>query len=65
MRHYPGLRQASKPLTAEYLRSRDCVVIVTDHSAYDWEFVGEYARLVVDTRNAMKVIATRQTIIRA
>jgi UDP-N-acetyl-D-glucosamine dehydrogenase len=52
MRHYPGLRMDSRPLTPEYLRSLDCVLIATDHSAYDWPWIVEHSRLVVDTRNA-------------
>ncbi|MBW3599860.1 MAG: nucleotide sugar dehydrogenase [Planctomycetes bacterium] len=57
MRHYDSPRLASEPLTAEYLASQDCVLIATDHSAYDWEFVVRYARLVVDTRNATRAVA--------
>ncbi len=34
------------------LREADCTIIVTDHGAYDWEWVVENARLIVDTRNA-------------
>ena len=30
----------------------DCVVIVTDHSQYDYARIVRDARLVVDTRNA-------------
>ena len=33
MRRYPHLRRESQPLSPEYLGSRDCVVVVTDHSA--------------------------------
>ncbi|MCL4296071.1 MAG: nucleotide sugar dehydrogenase [Anaerolineae bacterium] len=36
----------------------DCVVIVTNHSLYDWQAVGQKGRLVVDTRNALKGIQT-------
>ena len=36
------------------LSTVDCVVIVTDHSVYDWEQVARQARLVVDTRNALR-----------
>src|SRR6266481_7142662 len=36
MRHYPHLKMASQELTPEYLQSQDCVVVATDHSAYDW-----------------------------
>ena len=32
----------------------DCVVIATDHSAFDYERILEHSRLVVDTRNATK-----------
>jgi len=34
------------------LRESDCVVIATNHSSYDWGWVLDHARLVVDTRNA-------------
>ena len=40
------------PLTAEFLAGQDCVLIATDHSAYDYEFIVRHAPLVVDTRNA-------------
>ena len=32
----------------------DCVVIVTDHSAFDYKALVRDARLIVDTRNALK-----------
>jgi len=54
MRHYNVPRLASESLTPEYLASLDCVLIATDHSAYDWDFIVRYAPLVVDTRNATK-----------
>jgi UDP-N-acetyl-D-glucosamine dehydrogenase len=66
MRHYPGLRMVSAELTPDYLESQDCVVIVTDHSAYDWAWVVAHASLVVDTRNATRdVVAHRDRIVRA
>jgi UDP-N-acetyl-D-glucosamine dehydrogenase len=34
----------------------DAVVIVTDHSAYDYPEIVKHARLVVDTRNATRGI---------
>ncbi|MBI5292793.1 MAG: nucleotide sugar dehydrogenase [Chloroflexi bacterium] len=43
----------SVPLTDATLRAADCVVIVTDHSAFDYNALGQKARLIVDTRNAM------------
>ncbi len=65
MRHYPHLRMASRDLTPEYLRSQDCVVIVTDHSAYDWQRIAENAPLVVDTRDAMRDVSGRGRVVRA
>jgi UDP-N-acetyl-D-glucosamine dehydrogenase len=48
------------------LRSQDCVLIVTDHSAYDWAWVVEHSPLVVDTRNATRgVTKGRERIVRA
>ncbi len=66
MRHYDVPRLASESLTPEYLASLDCVVIATDHSAYDWDSIVRYAPLVVDTRNATKnVTASRHKIWKA
>lgn len=36
------------------LHSADCTIIVTDHSSYDWGDIREHARLVVDTRRAIR-----------
>src|SRR4029077_5099167 len=44
---------ASTPLTADALAAADCVVIVTDHSDFDYALVARSARVVVDTRNAL------------
>lgn len=48
------LQMISVPLTPENLASYDCVVIATDHSSYDGEFIAKHSRLVVDTRNLIK-----------
>jgi len=42
----------------EKLGQYDCVLIVTDHSDYDYRRIVEEAQLVVDTRNATKGIET-------
>ena len=47
-----GLSMASTELTAEALQHADCVVITTAHSSYDWGWVLEHSKVVVDTRNA-------------
>jgi len=48
--HLPDLQ--SQSLTPEFLESQDCVLIATDHSAYDYDFIVEHSQLVLDTRNA-------------
>jgi UDP-N-acetyl-D-glucosamine dehydrogenase len=66
MRHYPHLAMDSQKLTAEFLRAQDCVLIVTDHSAYDWPWIARHAPLIVDTRNALKDVMDPQgRIVRA
>ena len=42
----------SVELTERELRDADCVVVLTDHPDFDYRFVVETARLVVDTRHA-------------
>lgn len=41
----------SVPLTEASLNQVDCVLIATDHDAYNSAFIGRHARLIVDTRN--------------
>ena len=66
MRHYDVPLLASQDLTPEYLAAQDCVLIATDHSAYDYDFIVHHARLVVDTRNATKqVTENRERILKA
>lgn len=43
----------SVELTTDALGSYDCLIVATDHDAYDWEHLVEHAPLVVDTRNAV------------
>jgi UDP-N-acetyl-D-glucosamine dehydrogenase len=54
MRHYRVPRLASEALSAEFLAEQDAVLIATDHSAYDWEFIVRHSSLVIDTRNATR-----------
>ena len=54
MRHYQVPELTSQNLTPEYLASQDCLLIVTDHSSYDFSFITQHAALIIDTRNATK-----------
>ena len=56
MRRY-DLKLESVPLTAESIASRDAVLLATHHRAFDYAMIARHARLVVDTRNAMRAFA--------
>jgi UDP-N-acetyl-D-glucosamine dehydrogenase len=65
MRHYPRMpAMESQDLTVEYLSSQDCVLIATDHSAYDYDFIVEHSPLVLDARNATKNVTRGREKIR-
>ncbi|MBU2052456.1 UDP-N-acetyl-D-glucosamine dehydrogenase, partial [Patescibacteria group bacterium] len=49
-------RMVSEELDDELLGSVDCVVIATDHSCYDWQWIVDKANLVFDTRGATRGI---------
>ena len=53
MRKYMEYDMRSTSLDADTVKQADCVLIVTDHKAVDWRLIGDHARLVVDSRNAM------------
>ena len=44
----------SSPFSAATLKKADCVLVVTDHSAFDYGMVARESKAVVDTRNALK-----------
>ena len=49
-----GLKLKSLDLTKENISSSDCVVIITDHAELDYKLIAENAKLILDTRNAMR-----------
>lgn len=53
--------------TPEKLASYDAVLISTNHDRIDWNSLGEHAKLVVDSRNAMKGVkgAAKEKVIKA
>ncbi|HEB75231.1 MAG TPA: nucleotide sugar dehydrogenase [Nitrospirae bacterium] len=64
MRKY-DFRMRSVPLTEENLGRYDCVIIATDHSDYDYDFIVRNSSLVVDTRNATKGVKDRDNVVKA
>ena len=56
----------SVDLTKENLAEYDCVLVSTDHSVYDFDFIVEHAQLVVDTRNStVNVKDTNNKVVKA
>lgn len=47
---------SSVPDLMAEVRHADCVAVITNHSSYDYSSILEAARLIVDTRNALKDI---------
>jgi len=65
MRMY-DIKRKSIDLTAKNIAKHDVVLISTDHSAYDWDFIVENSKMVVDTRNATAgVQKNRDKIVKA
>ncbi|WP_158790535.1 nucleotide sugar dehydrogenase [Granulicella sp. L60] len=58
-RHY-NLNMTCTPL--ENLDQYDCVLIVTDHTDYDYEEIVRTSKLVVDSRNATKGIVSDKIV---
>ncbi len=60
------LKMTSKKLSAAMLKRYDVVLISTDHSSYDYQWIVDNSQLVIDTRNATaKVRRGRKKIVKA
>jgi UDP-N-acetyl-D-glucosamine dehydrogenase len=55
-----GIDIETQDISAAY--DADCVVIVTDHSSFDYSRVVDSAKLIVDTRNALKKFSSEKII---
>jgi UDP-N-acetyl-D-glucosamine dehydrogenase len=63
--HVPALRLDGIELAAQpedAAAAADCVVIVTDHSAFDYAGLVKRAKLIVDTRNALKSFQSEKIV---
>ena len=59
MRHH-DLHMKSIDLSPKSLATYDCVLIATHHKAYDWQMIADHARLLVDTRNALRDVTGKR-----
>ena len=54
-----------KSVTIELAETADAVLIVTDHDDVDYDYIGDKAALIIDTRNAMKNTSGAAPIVKA
>ena len=66
-REHPTLtgRKNVPELTKEVLASYDAVVIATEHSSVDYDFLAANSKLIIDTRNACRNVKDRTHVIKA
>jgi UDP-N-acetyl-D-glucosamine dehydrogenase len=63
LRHDPVSMDAV-PYDAATISAADCVVVVTDHAAFDPDLLARHAKVVVDTRNMLKGRAASGTVVK-
>jgi len=63
--HVPALQLEGEQLKSEdagLAAQADCTVVVTDHSTFDYAKIAQQAKLIVDTRNALKGITSEKIV---
>ncbi len=55
-----NLEMANTPL--DHLEQYDAVIIVTDHTSYNYQWIVDHSNLVIDTRNATKGIQSAKIV---
>lgn len=55
-----GVIMKSRKLTAGFLKKQDCVVITTDHSVFNWEWIVKHSSRVIDFRNATEKVESHR-----
>lgn len=53
----------SVSLTQEFVESMDCLILVTNHSSYNYQWLVDHAKIFVDTRNVTKGLADPRQIV--
>lgn len=54
IRRYPELVMHSSKLDEHALQAMDCLILVTDHSCFDYGWILQHSKLLVDTRNVLQ-----------
>ena len=59
MRNY-DLQKHSVELSVDSLKDFDCVVIATNHKVYDWQMIADHAKVIVDSRGALRQVTGKR-----
>ncbi len=57
------ISMTSKPYSTQLLEDAHCVVVVTDHSIFDWQEIAEHSSVIVDTRHVLSEVEGQAKII--
>lgn len=58
-----NLQMYSTAYSPELLADADCVVIVTDHTLFDWQHVVDHSQVIIDTRNATSKVMGKARVV--
>ncbi|MBE5815593.1 MAG: nucleotide sugar dehydrogenase [Clostridiales bacterium] len=61
-REHGAVEKGLTELTAETVKAADLVMVTTAHTTVDYQMVADNARLIFDTKNAMKHIQNRENL---
>lgn len=61
-RKHGVIKKGEPELTVELIESADLVIVTTAHTNVDYELVQKHAKIIFDTKNAMKKIKNRENI---
>jgi UDP-N-acetyl-D-glucosamine dehydrogenase len=53
----------SSVFSNDLLENADCIVIITDHSSYDWQRILDHSKVVVDTRHVTAGIKGKARVV--
>ena len=57
------IRLQSQPCCKALLQKAHCVVVVTDHSTFDWQEIADNSSVIVDTRHVLSDIESQAQVI--
>jgi UDP-N-acetyl-D-glucosamine dehydrogenase len=60
MRRWGDIGKQSVALTPDAIASYDCVLVSTNHAAYEWQLIADHAKLIIDTRDSLRNVNGRR-----